>query len=241
MSEDAGAISLQIHSGGSGYVDSEKAELLDVKHRVQLTVAVRLRRAAIVVSWLSVLFGFTQGVTAVAFALKLSSDTLFGFGLNAILDSTSSIVVLWRFHSKDLYSESRERKACFIIAILFVVSSTSLLTMSIVTLVKETKEKQLVTLSILSLVNGCSNLVLGIIKFGIGYKLESKSLMTDSVITFVGAVISFSAFLAIDLYEHNSSLWYIDNVFGVGCSLFLYLFAIRLFCQFCSSGSSVQS
>ncbi|XP_062619053.1 transmembrane protein 163-like, partial [Saccostrea cucullata] len=175
------------------------------------------------------------------YASKLSSDTLFGFGLNAILDSTSSIVVLWRFHSKDLYSESREQKACLIIAILFVVSSTSLLVMTIVTLVKENKEKQLVTLSILSLVNGCSNLVLGIVKCGIGYKLESKSLMNDSVITFVGAVISFSAFLAIDLYEHNSSLWYIDNVFGVGCSLFLYLFALRLFYQFFSRGSSVQS
>ncbi|XP_048730262.1 transmembrane protein 163-like isoform X2 [Ostrea edulis] len=237
MSENGGTISLQRYCvEKSGSADSEKAELLDVRRRVQLTLAVKLRTAAIVISWVSVMFGFAQGVTAIVFSLKLSSDTLFGFGLNAILDSMSSLVVLWRFHSKDLYSENREQKACFIIAILFVVSSTSLLTMTIITLVKKTKEKQLSTLWSLSLINGCCNFVLGIVKFSLGYKLESKSLMTDSVITFVGAIISFSAFLAINLYEHNPSLWYIDNVFGVACSIFLYAFAIRLFWKFRNTG-----
>ncbi|XP_048730293.1 transmembrane protein 163-like isoform X3 [Ostrea edulis] len=184
MSENGGTISLQRYCvEKSGSADSEKAELLDVRRRVQLTLAVKLRTAAIVISWVSVMFGFAQGVTAIVFSLKLSSDTLFGFGLNAILDSMSSLVVLWRFHSKDLYSENREQKACFIIAILFVVSSTSLLTMTIITLVKKTKEKQLSTLWSLSLINGCCNFVLGIVKFSLGYKLESKSLMTDKPIS----------------------------------------------------------
>lgn len=39
---------------------------------------------------------------------------------------------------------------------------------------------QLITLEIISLTNGVCNLVLGTLKSCLGYKLESKSLMTDS-------------------------------------------------------------
>lgn len=39
---------------------------------------------------------------------------------------------------------------------------------------------QLITLEIISLTNGVCNLVLGTMKSCLGYKLESKSLMTDS-------------------------------------------------------------
>ncbi|XP_052716143.1 transmembrane protein 163-like [Crassostrea angulata] len=230
MNEDAGS-TLQKCPTYNNAVENEKAELLLIKHRAEMTVAVQLRKAAIVISWVSVVFGFAQGLTATVYASTLGSDTIFGFGLNAILDSLSSIVVLWRFHSNDLYSESREQKACFVIAILFVASSTSLLTMTIISLVRKEKEKELITLEIISLTNGVCNLVLGTLKSCLGYKLESKSLMTDSIITFVGFLMSLSAFLAINFYVHDASLWYIDHVFAIVCSVLLYLFAIRFFCQ----------
>ncbi|XP_021374611.1 transmembrane protein 163-like [Mizuhopecten yessoensis] len=158
----------------------EKEELLGRKRRVSLASAVRLRYAAIAVSWLSVIFALVQGSLALVLSLTRNSSTLFGFGLAALLDSASSIVVLWRFHSKDLYSEAAESRACLIIGFFFLLSSFFLSGKTVYDLVMQIKEVKSATVWTLSLVNGLINVVLGTSKICIGYKIESMALLTDS-------------------------------------------------------------
>ncbi|XP_060066793.1 transmembrane protein 163a-like, partial [Ylistrum balloti] len=206
----------------------EKAELLGKKRRVSFAAAVRLRYAAIVVSWLSVIFAMVQGALALVLSLTRNSSTLFGFGLAALLDSASSIVVLWRFHSKEIYSDAAESSACLIIGFFFLLSSFFLAGKTIYDLVLHIKEVKSILVWTLSLVNGIINVVLGVSKICIGYKIESMALLTDSAITIIGAVMSFAVLGALEAYIADASLWYIDSIFGIICSLILFTFSVKL-------------
>ncbi|XP_069112978.1 transmembrane protein 163a-like isoform X1 [Argopecten irradians] len=176
--------SLDNHTGNGKHEMSlfshEKAELLERKRRVSFRSAVRLRYAAIVVSWLSVICAFVQGTLALVLSITRNSSTLFGFGLAALLDSASSIVVLWRFHSKEIYSESAESRACLIIGFFFLLSSLFLVGKTIYDLVRRVKEIKSSMVWTLALVNGVINVILGVSKICIGYKIESMALLTDS-------------------------------------------------------------
>ncbi|XP_033763705.1 transmembrane protein 163-like [Pecten maximus] len=206
----------------------EKAELLGRKRRVSFSSAVRLRYAAITVSWLSVICAFVQGTLALVLSITRNSSTLFGFGLAALLDSASSIVVLWRFHSKELYSEAAESRACLIIGFFFLLSSFFLAGKTIYDLAMHIKEIKSITVWTLSLVNGVINVILGVSKICIGYKIESMALLTDSAITIIGAVMSFAVLGALEAYMADARLWYIDSIFGIICSLILFSFSVKL-------------
>ncbi|XP_069112988.1 transmembrane protein 163a-like isoform X2 [Argopecten irradians] len=224
--------SLDNHTGNGKHEMSlfshEKAELLERKRRVSFRSAVRLRYAAIVVSWLSVICAFVQGTLALVLSITRNSSTLFGFGLAALLDSASSIVVLWRFHSKEIYSESAESRACLIIGFFFLLSSLFLVGKTIYDLVRRVKEIKSSMVWTLALVNGVINVILGVSKICIGYKIESMALLTDSAITIIGAVMSFAVVGALEAYMADSSLWYIDSIFGIICSLILFSFSVKL-------------
>ncbi|CAL1538596.1 unnamed protein product [Lymnaea stagnalis] len=58
----------------------------------------QLRTAALVVSWISVIFSFITGVAAIVLGQLQENESLFGYGLDAVLDSFSSVAVLWRFY-----------------------------------------------------------------------------------------------------------------------------------------------
>lgn len=47
------------------------------------------------------------------------------------------------------------------------------------------------------------------------------------IIIFVGFLMSLLVFLVINFYVNDVLFWYIDYVFVIVCSVFLYLFVIR--------------
>lgn len=47
------------------------------------------------------------------------------------------------------------------------------------------------------------------------------------IITFVGAVMSLFTLIFSAIYEHNRSLWYLDDTFGLICSVFMIVYGIR--------------
>lgn len=213
---------------GQGHT-SEKAILIEKHHRVSLKAAVKLRYVAIGISWASTITSFVLGVTATVFAILNDSQSLFSFGLDSILDCISSIVVLWRFYGgENIYSEERERRACALIGILFICSAFLLAGKSIWSLAKMEHTGHLQITLILSAVNVIACLSLGITKVIVGHKLESRALITDSIITLVGAVMSVFTLIFSAVYRHNRQLWYLDDSFGVLCSLFLLIYGLRV-------------
>ncbi|BFZ13405.1 hypothetical protein BsWGS_16444 [Bradybaena similaris] len=199
---------------------------------------VRLRTAAIVSSWVSGVFSLTTGVAAIVMGQVFHSQSLFGYGLDGVLDSLSSVVVLWRFYdsSTSTKAESRERKACIVVSLLFFVSAFSLIFKSAKAIIENTMSAdpgegmlngRLLTTIFCSLC-GAFALVLATVKVYVGRKLGSQVLIIDSIITFVGAAISFLGILAMEMYTEDRDVWYLDGVFGMCCGAFLFLFGLKM-------------
>lgn len=230
MKEHASAVNGAVLSDSSnGHAGSEKAILIEKHHRVSLKAAVTLRYIAIGISWASTIASFILGLTATVFAVLNDSQSLFSFGLDSILDCISSIVVLWRFHGgENIYSEERERRACALIGILFVLSAFLLAGKSIWALAKAEHTGHLQVTLIMSAVQVVICMALGATKVIVGHKLESRALITDSIITLVGAVMSIFTLVFSAVYRHNSKLWYLDDSFGLLCSAFLLIYGLRV-------------
>ncbi|GFO05872.1 transmembrane protein 163 [Plakobranchus ocellatus] len=195
-----------------------------------------LRTAAIIVSWMSVIFSFFSGVAAVVISEFVDSESLFGYGLDAVLDSLSSVAVIWRFYGKgsSAAAEAKERKACIVISLFFFISAFSLLFKSAEALSKgeekEDEENRILT-DVFSGICGAISIVLASLKVYLGLKLNSRALLTDSIITYVGATMSFLGILGVEVYRIEDSVWYLDAVFGLGCGVFLLGFGTKLLLQ----------
>lgn len=50
---------------------------------------------------------------------------------------------------------------------------------------------------------------------------------SPGIITFVGAAMSFAGVAGLEMYVQNTSLWFMDSVFGITCGLFLCGFGIK--------------
>ncbi|XP_060586458.1 transmembrane protein 163a-like [Ruditapes philippinarum] len=208
---------------------NEKAILLDKAHKVSANTAVKLRIAAIAISWVSSIVSGILGVVAIVFAALYGSQSLFSFGLDSILDSISSVVILWRFHGRDtIYSNTREIRACIMIGALFVLSGLLLSIRCVYALVcVEMPRKPAIILTMAS-INAFCCLVLGSGKIYLGLQLESRALIIDSIITFTGAVMSIFTLIFSAVYEYNKQFWYLDDSFGLLCALFLFGYGIRV-------------
>ena len=70
----------------------------------------RNERLARLVSWLTVGWNSTEAVVALVAAAMAGSPALLGFGLDSIVESLSSLVMIWRFHHLDR-GRHREQRA----------------------------------------------------------------------------------------------------------------------------------
>ncbi|GFR68716.1 transmembrane protein 163 [Elysia marginata] len=166
----------------------------------------------------------------------VESESLFGYGLDAVLDSLSSVAVIWRFYGKgsSAAAEAKERKACIVISLFFFISASSLLYKSTEALMKgeeKTDFKNRILTDIFSSVCGGISLVLASLKVYLGFKLNSRALLTDSIITYVGATMSFLGVMSVEVYRVEDSVWYLDAVFGLTCGVFLLCFGLKLLLQ----------
>ncbi|BFZ19678.1 hypothetical protein BsWGS_22716 [Bradybaena similaris] len=199
--------------------------------------AKQLRTAALVTSWVSVIFALISGLVAIAVGQIFESESLFGYGLDGVLDSLSSVAVLWRFYgsASPTLAEAKERKACIVIAIFFLVSAFSLIFKSTKAIIDDDRENETEQARILtdafSAFCGVAALIVASVKVYLGRRLNSRALLTDSIITYVGAVMSFLGVLGLELYESDDRVWYLDAIFGICCGVFLFCFGVKLLIQ----------
>ena len=78
-------------------------------------------RRARLLSWLSLGWMATEGIVGVAAGILAGSIALTGWGLNAAVEGTASVVIVWRFTGWRLHSEKAEARAHRIVAAQFFV------------------------------------------------------------------------------------------------------------------------
>jgi divalent metal cation (Fe/Co/Zn/Cd) transporter len=72
-------------------------------------------------SWLSLAWMTVEGAVAIAAGLAASSIALIGFGLDSAVEGFASLVIVWRFTGRRVFSHAAERRAQKLVAVQFFV------------------------------------------------------------------------------------------------------------------------
>lgn len=170
--------------------------------RADAGTSVGLRRAGRLCA-LSVAWNVTVGGGAVLTALATGSLSLIGFGINAVVDSAASTVLVWRFRAERRGRAERAQRAELLAlrlaAAAFLVIAVYLLVQGVRSL-GAGQELKATAFGIAEA--GASLLVLPALasaKFSLSRCLGSRALRADSLLTWSGvglAALAFAALLA---------------------------------------------
>jgi divalent metal cation (Fe/Co/Zn/Cd) transporter len=81
----------------------------------------RAARLTRLLSWLSLVWLGVEGTVAIVAGIMSGSVALVAFGLDSAVEGVASVVIIWRFSGRRLFSERAERRAQFLVAIQFFV------------------------------------------------------------------------------------------------------------------------
>jgi divalent metal cation (Fe/Co/Zn/Cd) transporter len=79
----------------------------------------RLARRARALSWLSLAWMTIEGGVAIAAGLVAGSVALIGFGLDSAIEGFASVIIIWRFTGRRVFSHAAEERAQRLVAVQF--------------------------------------------------------------------------------------------------------------------------
>lgn len=174
-----------------------------------------LLRRAVVLSSLTVAWNVVVGGGAVATAALTGALSLIGFGVTALIDSSVSVLLIWRFRAEEAGHEERaahaERIALRVAGIAFLVIAAYLVVQSIRALADGTHSgtsgfglaESLASVLVLPL--------LGVAKYRLAGRIGSKALRADGILTLFGAALALVALAALAA-ERGLGWWWGDAV-----------------------------
>ncbi|GIY14410.1 transmembrane protein 163 [Caerostris darwini] len=152
--------------------------------------------------------------------------------LDCLLDVIAATLVIWRFYgSASTYSDFKENVACICLGILFCLSSIAIVSKSAHDLVSHHVPQQLVYVFILAAVGGVMNSVLGCVKYMLGKKMNSQSLILEAINTSLSAVLAMMLAVSDILYFYHPSAWTIDPITSLVVAVILFLGGIKVLCR----------
>ena len=178
-------------------------------------------RRGLRVEYFGLVYNVLEAVVGVVAGVFAGSVALIAFGLDAIVESSSSVVVIWRFRSERSgasTSEDAERKAVRRVAVAFYALAAYVAVHSTVELVRGTRPEESAVGIALAVASLIVMPVLAWRKRQSALELDSRSLMADSKQTSICTYLS--AFLLIGLVA-NALLgwWWADPVAGLAIAV----------------------
>jgi divalent metal cation (Fe/Co/Zn/Cd) transporter len=172
-------------------------------------------RKAMILSALTVVWNLVVGGTAVVIAISTGSLSLIGFGINAVVDSSVSVLLVWRFHAEDRgHAERAERaevRAERLAGVAFVLIALYLTVQSIRALATSSASES----STFGIVVAAAALAvlpfLAWAKYTLAMRIGSRALRADSILTLCGVALSAVALSAL-LLERAFGWWWADPV-----------------------------
>jgi len=196
--------------------------------RVSLKTALKYRLHALIISWISVFVLLILGIITFVFSVIDDSSAAFAFGFDALLDTLSSLVVIWRYWCSELYSPKRESVACLVLGHLFLASTGIITWKSITTIMEDVPPVLDIKLFYIYLTDAVVCSLLLIAKLYLGWKLESKVLYTDSINTGLEALMAMASIVGEVLSDKSnySGAWLIDPVAALFSAAVLLIYGV---------------
>jgi divalent metal cation (Fe/Co/Zn/Cd) transporter len=181
-------------------------ELTDPTRVVALREAAWL--CALTVGWNTIVGG-----AAVATAIATGSLVLIGFGLNAVVDSSASAVLVWRFRAEtaglDERAQRAEQVALRLAGVAFIVIALYLAVQATRSLASSSHSSA----SVYGIVEAAASVVLlpflARRKYTLARGLGSRALRADILLTWSGTALSGAALLAL-LLRRGTGWWWGD-------------------------------
>jgi divalent metal cation (Fe/Co/Zn/Cd) transporter len=167
----------------------------------------------VVLSELSVAWNAAVGLAAVATAIVIGSLSLIGFGINAVVDSSVSILLIHRFRAEERGHAERavraEERTERVAGYAFLLIAAYLLVQSIRALAGGSGHSG----SVFGIVEALASLLvlpfLGRAKLRVSRVLGSRALRADSLLTMFGAALAAVSCVALVL-ERAAGWWWSD-------------------------------
>ncbi|KFM66141.1 Transmembrane protein 163, partial [Stegodyphus mimosarum] len=192
----------------------------------------RRRMYALLTCIVTVVFDLFLGTAAFVCAAITDSSAGYAFALDCLLDVVAATLVIWRFYgSSSTYSQFRENLACICLGVLFCLASAGIVSKSVYDIVAHTVPQQLMYVFILAGVGGFTNAVLGTVKYILGRKMRSQSLVLEAVNTSLSSVLALMLAVSDILYFYHPSAWMIDPITSLFVALILFIGGIRVLCR----------
>lgn len=178
-------------------------------------------RRGLRVEYLGLAYNVIEAVVGVVAGALAGSVALIAFGLDAIVESASSTVIIWRFRverSGSSTSEDAERKAVRLVAVAFYALAAYVAAHSTIELVRGTRPEESLVGIVLAVASLIVMPVLAWRKRLLAVELGSRSLMADSKQTSICTYLSL--FLLVGLAA-NAWLgwWWADPVAGMAIAV----------------------
>ena len=187
-------------------------------------------RRAVELSVISVGWNTIVGVAAVATALATGSLALIGFGINAVVDSSVSVLLIWRFRAEEHGHAERaaraEARAERVAGIAFVLIAVYLAVQA----GRAISAGRGHSASVFAIGEALASLlvlpVLGRAKLRVATALGSRALRADSLLTLFGAALAAVACGALAL-ERVEGWWWADAAGALLIAVLLLAEAMR--------------
>jgi len=167
---------------------------------VAVSPASALRRAARLCA-LTVAWNAIVGGLAVATAVSTGSLSLIGFGINAVVDSSASIVLVWRFRAESAGHAERAQRAE---QLALRLAGAAFLAIALYLLIQATRSlgsRRHVEATVFGIAEAVAALlvlpVLASAKYSLSQRLGSRALRADSLLTWSGVALASLALAAL--------------------------------------------
>jgi len=162
---------------------------------------------------LTVAWNVVVGSAAIATAVATGSLALIGFGLNAVVDSSASAILIWRFHAEESGQFERAQRAedfaLRVAGIAFILIALYLAVQATRSLASGSHAKA----TVFGIAEAAASVVLlpflARAKYTLARRLGSQGLRADSLLTWSGTALAGAALVAL-LLRRAFGWWWTD-------------------------------
>lgn len=185
---------------------------------------VKLRQQAFYLALLTLGYNLLEGIISLKFGVAEESLALMGFGLDSFVEVGSAAIVIYKLKSMDSvqgHALQNEKKATFLIGLLFVLLAIFTVIAALFKLANHETPQTTLPGLIISAVSLCFMFFLWRSKQRIGLALNSATLMADAQCSLACIKLSLVLFCGSLTYLLWPQGWWIDAVAALTLSFFI--------------------
>lgn len=170
-------------------------------------------RRALLLAWFTIAWNLVEATASIAFGVGDRSISLFGFGVDSLIEVGSGALVIWRFYGESSgtdFSVARERKATLGIGVLFIALGLGTAIGSVGALWRRGSPTTTVPGMAISIACLAAMLWLWRAKTRVARRLDSATVMKDAACSLACAKLAAVLLVGSALFRISPRFWWSD-------------------------------